>query len=131
MATKSMAYDHPAYTAPSSVGGVIAAGVSAQFKFPAWTNLILKSCQVQADGGGTGAAADVVLLHRISNAGTTTTSLANIGTWTAGMFSSVNYVGTHTFTQGDAFAITKGTDATVKYAVSAELYIAPGGNVTG
>jgi len=131
MATKSMAYDHPAYTAPSSVGGVIAAGVSSQFKFPAWTNLILKSCQVQANGGGTGAAQDIVRLHRISDQGTTTTSIGVIGTWTAGQFNSVNYVGTHTFTQGDAFAITKGTDATVTYAVSAELYVVPGGNVTG
>lgn len=131
MATKSMAYDHAAYLAPQSVGGVIAAGVSAQFKFPAWCNLILKSAQVQADGAGTGAAQDVVLLHRISNNGTTTTSLANIGTWTAGQFQSTNFQGTFTFTKGDAFAITKGTDATVKYAVSAELYVVPGADITG
>lgn len=131
MATKSMAYDHPAYTTPMSVGGVIAAGVSAQFKFPAWTNLILKSAQVQANGGGTGGAQDIVRLHRISDQGTTTTSIGVIGTWTAGQFNSVNYVGTHTFTKGDAFAITKGTDATVMYAASAELYVVPGANVTG
>lgn len=131
MAVKSMAYDHPAYQAPQSVGGNIAAGVSAQFKFPAWTNLILKSVQAQANGGGTGAAQDVLLIHRISNNGTTTTSLANIGTWTAGQFQSTNYVGTHTFTKGDTLAITKGTDATVTYAVSAELYLVPGADVTG
>lgn len=131
MATKSMAYDHPAYTTPISPGGVIDAGVSAQFKFPAWTNLILKSVQAQADGAGTGAANDLLLLHRISNNGTTTTSLAVIGTWTAGQFHSQNWVGTYTFTKGDAMALTKGTDATVKYAVSAELYVAPGADVTG
>jgi hypothetical protein len=131
MATKSMAYDHPAYTAPSSIGGVIPAGVSSQFKFMAWTNLVLKSVQAQANGAGTGAAQDILRLHRISNSGTTTTSLAVIGTWTAGQFHTQNWVGTYTFTQGDALALTKGTDATVQLAVGAEIYLVPGANVTG
>lgn len=131
MATKSMAYDHPAYVAPQSVGGVIDAGVSTQFKFLAWTNMVLKSVQAQADGNGTGAANDLLRLHRISNSGTTTTSLAVVGTWTAAQFHTQNWVGTYTFTKGDALALTKGTDATVKYAVSAELYLSPGADVTG
>jgi hypothetical protein len=131
MATKSMRYDHPAYTAPQSVGGVIAAGVSSQFKFLAWTDMVLKSVQAQADGAGTGAAQDILRLHRISNSGTTTTSLAVIGTWTAGQFHTQNWVGTYTFTKGDALALTKGTDATVKLAVGAELYVSPGADVTG
>jgi hypothetical protein len=131
MATKSMAYDHPAYTVPQSVGGVIPAGVSSQFKFMAWTTMILKSVQAQADGAGTGAANDILRLHRISNSGTTTTSLAVIGTWTAGQFHTQNWVGTYTFTKGDALALTKGTDATVKLSVGAELYVSPGADVTG
>lgn len=131
MATKSFAYDHPAYLVPQTVGGVIAAGVSSQFKFPVWTNMILKSVQAQANGAGTGAAQDILRLHRISNSGTTTTSLAVIGTWTAGQFHTQNYVGTHTFTKGDGIALTKGTDATVALAVSAEMYVAPGADVTG
>jgi hypothetical protein len=131
MAVKSMAYDHPAYITPQIVGGVIDAGVSAQFKFPVWCNTILKSVQAQANGAGTGAAQDILRLHRISNNGTTTTSLAVIGTWTAGQFHSQNYVGTHTFTKGDGLALTKGTDATVALSVSAELYIVPGADVTG
>jgi hypothetical protein len=131
MATKSFSYDHPTYLVPSTVGGPIAAGVSAQFKFPVWTNMILKSVQAQANGAGTGAAQDILRLHRITNSGTTTTSLAVIGTWTAGQFHTQNWVGTYTFTKGDGFALTKGTDATVALAVSAEMYIAPGADVTG
>jgi len=130
MATKSMAYDHPAYLVPQTVGGGIPAGVSAQFKFAAWTTMLLKSIQIAADGAGTGAAADVVLLHKINN-GTSTTSLANLGTWTAGQFSPTNYVGTHTFSRGDLIALTKGTDGTVKYTAGIEMYLSPGADVTG
>ena len=131
MALKSMAYDHPAYTTPLTVGGTIAAGSGSQFKFVAWANLVVKSISLQADGAGTGAAQDIPLLHRISNAGTTTTSLANLGTWTAAQFFSANTQGTFTFTKGDSFAITKGTDATVKYACGVEMFVAPGADLTG
>jgi hypothetical protein len=130
MAVKSMSYDHPAYIAPSTVGGTVT-GASAQFKFACWTSMILKSVQVTSDGAGTGAAADVVLVHKISNQGTTTTSLANVGTWTAGQLLSKQALGTFTFVAGDQVAITKGTDGTVKYAVGCEMYVVPGANVTG
>ena len=131
MAVKSMAYDHPAYTAPSTVGGTIAAGSGSQFKFACWTTMILKSVQVTSNGAGTGAAADVVLVHKISNQGTTTTSLANVGTWTAAQLLSKQALGTFTFVAGDQIAITKGTDASVAYGVGCEVYLAPGANVTG
>jgi hypothetical protein len=131
MAVKSMAYDHPAYLVPQSVGGNIIAGVATQFKFACWTTMILKSVQVTSNGAGKGAAADVVLVHKISNQGTTTTSLANVGTWTAAQLLSKQALGTFTFVAGDQVAITKGTDATVTYACGLELYVSPGADVTG
>lgn len=130
MAVKSMAYDHPAYLVPQTVGGTVT-GANAQFKFACWTTQILKSVQVTSDGAGTGAAADVVLVHKISNQGTTTTSLANVGTWTAAQLLTKQALGTFTFVAGDQVAITKGTDGTVKYAVGVEMYLAPGADVTG
>lgn len=126
-----MAYDHPAYTVPQCIGGLLAAGSGTQFKFACWTTMLVKSVQVTSDGAGTGAAADVVLLHKISNQGTTTTSLANVGTWTAAQLLTKSALGTFTFVAGDQIVVTKGTDATVKYACGIEAYISPGANVTG
>lgn len=133
MATKNMAYDHPAYLVPQQVAGTIGATASAQFKFPVWTTMVLKSVQISNIVAGTGAATDAFVLQRIQGdptLGTATTSLAQLGTNTAN-FSSRNVTGTYTFTAGELVSVMKGTDATSQYAVNLEMYLSPGANVTG
>ena len=133
MATKSMAYDHPTYLVPQTVSGSVAAAASSQFKFPCWTTTILKSVQIASVVVGTGAATDAWVLQRIqrdATLGTATTSIAQLGTNTAAMFSR-NVQGTYTFTQGEFISVMKGTDGTSQYDVTLELYISPGASVTG
>lgn len=133
MATKNFAYDHPAYLVPQTVVGSIAAAASSQFKFPAWTTMVLKSVQLSNIVAGTGAATDAFVLQRIQldpTLGTATTSIAQLGTNTAN-FSSRNVQGTYTFTQGELISVMKGTDGTSQYAVTLELFVSPGANVTG
>jgi hypothetical protein len=133
MATKNFAYDHPAYLVPVNANGVIAAAASSQFKFPVWTTMVLKSTQISSLVAGTGAATDAFVLQRVqldATLGTATTSLAALTTNTAAMFSK-NIQGTYTFTQGEFICVTKGTDGTSQYAISFELFVAPGANVTG
>jgi len=133
MANKSMAYDHPTYLVPQSVGGTIGATASSQFRFASWTTMILKSVQISNIVAGTGGDTDAFVLQRVNldpTLGTATTSLAQLGTNTAN-FSSRNVQGTYTFTAGELISVMKGTDGTSQYAVALELYVSPGANVTG
>ena len=133
MATKSMAYDHPSYLVPQTITGTLGATTGSQFKFPAWTTMILKSAQIASIVSGTGTSIEVFQLQRIqldATLGTATTSVANFGTNTAQM-NSKNLTGTHTFTVGELISVQKGTDGTSQYAVSLEVYVSPGANVTG
>ena len=133
MATKNMAYDHPAYLVPLAPSGSIAAAASSDFKFACWTTMILKSVQISNTVVGTGAATDAFKLQRIQldpTLGTATTSIGMLTTNTAAMYSK-NIQGTWTFTQGEFISVAKGTDGTSQYQVTLELYLSPGANVTG
>jgi hypothetical protein len=133
MANKSMRYDHPAYTAPQTLTGTIAAAANSQWKFPAWTTMVVKSMTISSLVSGTGAGTEVFVLQRVQldpTLGTATTSIAALATNTAAMYSK-HVQGTYTFTQGELICITKGADATSQYAVSVEAYLDPGANVTG
>jgi len=133
MATKNFAYDHPTYLVPQTVSGSIGATALSQFKFPCWTTMVLKSVQIASVVKGTGADTDAWVLQRIqrdATLGTATTSIAQLGTNTAAMVSR-NVQGTYTFTQGEFISVMKGTDGTSQYAVSLEVYVSPGANVTG
>lgn len=134
MATKNMAYDHPAYLVSQYLGPVaIAAAASSVAKFPIWTTMVVKSVQISSTVAGTGANSDIFLLQRVQldpTLGTATTSMAALTTNTAAMYSK-NIQGTWTFTQGEFAQVAKGTDATSQYLVTLEAYLAPGANITG
>lgn len=132
MATKSMGYDNPTYVAVGEdQAGAIAAGSGAAQanKFVAFTQLILKSVTARVNAAGT--SNDVMSLVQISGTTTTTTALGTTGSGATGF---VNYIVPSTagnMSQGDAYYVQKGTDATLSYlAVSVERTVTPLANVT-
>jgi len=132
MATRTMRYDHPAYITPHTMTGAIGAGSGALVKFVCWTTMVNKSVQFASTVAGTGTSIEVFLLHRINldpTLGTSTTTLATLGTTTAA-FASQNVQGTYTFTQGEIVAVASGTDATSQYAVALEMYLDPSATVS-
>ena len=125
MATKNMAYDHPAYLTPYVLGGRLS-GAAGSFKFAAFSALLVKSHTVAMRTVGT-SAADAITAFKIS--GTTTTTQI-IGTMVGTSIASTNVVGTMTLAQGDVLEITKGTDATDDLAYTVEMVLVPGSNIT-
>lgn len=136
MATKSMAYDHPAYLSPQTVSFSMAAGSAAHAaKFVAFTNLLLKSAtlMVTVAGTTTAAGANTYTFNKIS--GTTTTSVGfsgNLGT-TVAYTVGTNVVlggGTVSLAKGEMLSATRGTDATAVAEVAYEFLLVPGADVT-
>lgn len=128
MATKNMAYDHPAYLAVLPVGlGVNTAGASAILagRFTAFTNTLVKSVTVAVVTAGTSTSH---VLRSLVYQGGTGTSTAVLGTLVSSGF--FNATTTLTLTQGDSLAVLTGSDATEVYQAGAELAIIPGANVT-
>lgn len=127
MASKSMAYDHPAYTVPQMMGGRVN-GAAGAFKFSAFTAMQLKSVSIGIQTAGT-SATDVVTAYKISGTSTTTVALA---TFTSGQTGGTNVTPASALTlaQNDVLALVKGADATADYGVTAEMAITPGANVT-
>ncbi len=133
MATKNMAYDHPAYLVPHSFTSVTTAGASGVgAKFIAFTTMLMKSAtiQVQTAGTTTAAAGNDYTFFTVN--GTTTTSVGysgNLGTtvaYTAG--TQVTLSGT--LAVGEMLCAKHGTDATQVSAIGYELLLSPGANVT-
>lgn len=129
MATKSMQYDHPAYTAVLPVGlGVNAAGANSigSGRFTAFTQTLVKSITIAVVTAGTSTANHVMsaLVYRGGTA-TDTQALATMGS--SGF---VNVTSTLTLTQGDTLAVRGGTDATMVWQAGAEMVIVPGATVT-
>lgn len=129
MATKSMAYDHPAYTGVASKDFAIAAGSGSASvpKFVAFTAKLIKSVTLKPTTAGT--SNDIASLIQISGTTTTTTALATIGSGVT-TFTQVALASNTALAQGDTYYIVKGTDATLALAGELEEVVSPGANVT-
>ena len=132
MATKSMAYDHPAYTAPFSVGGVNAAGASAKScRFTPFTTMLVKSMQATVVTAGTGTGNATINLVKIASGGTAITTYGTVvvfGTQAAGVTTNLAVNGT--LNAGDDVYVQHGADAASVFTLGLELYLSPGANVT-
>lgn len=142
MATKQMAYDHPAYIVPQPIGFVTSSGVPGRFQSA--TNLVIKSINVS----NFSAVATNNSTHAIWSAfGTATTTLAVVTVGTATQASSVvggTYglatntlinvvgigVGTTTATVGSVIGSTPTGADTIILAIGIEAYVVPGSNLT-
>ena len=135
MATKSMAYDHPAYLVPIvPFGGEIAATASAKTaRLCAYTAMNVKSVVVSViTAGGTVNAIDVVRQATGGTALTTLASISNvIGTSAGGVTTYAMMTGGTLLAQGDIVWAQKGSgDGVGVYAVGIECVLVPGANVT-
>ena len=136
MATKSMAYDAPAYLVPVTWGGEIGATASAKTaRFACYTAMALKSMTVSViTAGGT---VNGINLIRQATGGTALTTMATIattvGTNAGGV--TINALMTHAsataLAQGDLIWAEKGSaDGVGVYGVGVEAVLIPGANVT-
>jgi len=125
-----MSYDHNAYTTPLPIGGIEAGGAATTLygKYAAFTTMLAKSAQITLTVIGTTVTAS---FNIIKITGTTTSTLAatTVGTTAIGTTTNVT-LGTTTLAQGDQLITQSGVDATSKAAVSYELLVSPGANVT-
>ena len=128
MTTRSMAYDHPAYTVPQifSANTVVgAAGVSQ--KWAAFTTMRIEAVQIGVLIASTSASQP--LLYSKSGTATATTTLTAL---TSAAVAPINYAisSSLALAQGDQFWVTHGADATTQLAVSVEAYITAGAALT-
>ncbi len=135
MATKNMAYDHPAYTVPIVHTGEIAATASAKTaRFAAFTAMTFKS--VNATVITAGGTANVINVVRQAAGGTALTTLASIsnaiGTAVGGVTTNAlmtSAVGN--MAQGDVIWAEKGAaDGVGVYGISFEFVVVPGASIT-
>lgn len=136
MATKSMAYDHPAYLVPVHFQGEIAAAVSSKsMRFALNEAMAIKSfnCTVITAGG----TVNGVNLVRQAAGGTALTTMASIattvGTNVGGV--SINALATHasagSLAQGDVLWAEKGSaDGVGVYGIGIEMVPVPGTTIT-
>lgn len=130
MATRNMAYDHPAYTVPVTSSDVVGAGATTTFaRFAAYTAMVLKSVQVSVATLGTASSACTI--YKIST-NTTTTSLGSyaMSTQPVGYTTNILITAGGTLAQGDSLYVVTGADATARQVVAYELNIVPGASVT-
>ena len=137
MATKSMAYDHPAYLAVGVgiPGGEIAAAASSKTaRWVAPVAMNVKSLTVSViTAGGT---VNIVQLTKQASGGTALTTLASvsnvIGTNVGGYTTNVLMTGAGTsLVQGDILWVEKAaTDGVGVYAAGVEMVLVPGASVT-
>ena len=137
MATKSFAYDHPAYTGVRNLPVIgITAGLSgsagAGIKYCSFTSQMVKSVTLKPTTAGT--SNDVVSLLQISGTTTTTTALATIGSGATTFLNVAPASGTSSLgaamIQGDTYYVQKGTDATLVLIGEIEVVTTPASNVT-
>ena len=128
MATKSMAYDHPAYVAVIPVSVAPLTGAAGTTGFAAFTAMLVKSITMHADTAGTTASDAITALFRPA-AGTSTTTTV-IGTFGSAVTNGTTFFNTFTMAQGDSLRLLKGADATTTYSVTFETVIVPGSTVT-
>lgn len=129
MATKQMAYDHPAYTAPVIYSGVTVAGANGVSpKFAAYTAQKIMSVTLGVYVAST-AAGSQPLLYTKSGTATATTTLTAL---TSASVATINNAPATpvALAQGDQFWVTHGTDATAVLSVAIETVTVPGANLT-
>lgn len=134
--TKSMPYDHPAYTSVRGVpGGSVSGNVGKSTKYTAFTAELLKSVVARVEVAGT-TSGDVLSLITITGTTTTTTALTTAGSASpaAGAVSSFaisTAVGGGTLlNQGDEAYLVKGADATLVWVAAFEVVTQPLASVT-
>lgn len=129
MATKQLAYDHPAYLTPYIFSGNTTVGANGiSQKFAAFTAMKIRACLTSPTIAST-AAGSQPLLYSISGTTTATTTLTALTS--AARTPLLNALATHlTLAQGDQFYVTHGTDATASLSVAIEAYVTPGAVLT-
>lgn len=126
MATKTMAYDAPAYQVPVVYSGSTTAGANGvTTKFAAFTAQKIKSVTVANQTVGTSATQPV--LYYKSGTSTSTSTLSAI---TSAATTSKNNAVDITLAQGDQFWVAHGTDATIVVSAAIETYVIPGSTLT-
>jgi hypothetical protein len=131
MATKNMAYDHPAYTSVQHGSFAIAAGSGSPSvpKFLAFTSLVVKSVTLKPNTGALSTSADIASLIQISGTTTTTYGLGTTGS-AATVFANYLPGSAANLLQGDTYYVVKGTDATLALTGVIETVVSPLANVT-
>lgn len=135
MATKSMAYDHAAYTSVDTLGtGQLNGSGGAGTKYAAYTAMIIKSVTLGATTVSTSADGVVVIAVRNGAGTNTTTNTTTYGTMGSGAFfgnfTPSTVAGQVALNQGDVWWVQKGTDATGTYVGQVEYVTTPLANVT-
>ena len=126
MATKTMAYDAPAYQVPAVYSAVSVAGANGvTSKFAAFTAQKIKSVTLGVFVAST-SATQPVLYYKSG----TTTSTATLSAITSAAVTPKNNAVDITLAQGDQFWVAHGTDATVVLAAAIETYVIPGSTLT-
>ena len=129
MATKSLAYDHPAYITPYVFSGSTTVGANGlSQKFAAFTAMQIKAVQTSPNIAST-AAGSQPLMFTVSGT-TTATSTLTVLTSASRTTRNDALSTAVTLAQGDQFYVTHGTDATAQLAVAIECYLTPGANLT-
>lgn len=129
MTTKSMSYDHPAYTVPYVFSGSTTAGANGTTtKFAAFTAMKIKQV-VHGPNLAlvTTAAGSQPLLYSQSGTATATTTLTVITS--AAYTVATDDIAEVTLAAGDVFWYTHGTDATTSRSVAIECVAVPGAAV--
>jgi hypothetical protein len=132
MATKNMAYDHPAYLAVqcAPLGSVAAGSGAASQRFVAHAPLTLKAANYSTTILSTGTSIDIKTLYIIRQGTATTTTVLATNTAAIAVH-NVALSGTGAaMARGDQAYITKGTDGTETGSASLEYVINPGADVT-
>lgn len=128
MATKNMAYDHPAYLTPYVFSGnsVVGANGVTQ-KFAAFTAMKIMSVTYASNTAGTSATQPLV--YSKSGTATATTTPTSYG---SAATAAINYAFATpiSLAQGDQFWLAHGTDATISLSAAFETLVLPGANVT-
>ena len=131
MTSKSMAYDHPAYTVPVVYSGSTTAGANGvTTKFAAYTAMKIKAVHSGPNLAlVTTAAGSQPLLYSQHGTATATTTLTVL---TSASYANISddLATEITLAAGDAFWYTHGTDATTSRAVAVECVLVPGADVT-
>lgn len=127
MATKNMAYDHPAYTvrgaAPLNCPAVAASTSAA--KFIAFTSMKIKSIQGAVNIAGTATAAGYDIYNGTSSVGEFVTGTSAAGSVLTAITSDIS------LTSGGFVDVkTKAASATVAASFALEYEIVPGADVT-
>jgi len=132
MSTKSMAYDHPAYTSVRGLPmGAITGNAGKSTKYAAFTAETIKAAILHVEVAGT-TSGDVLSLITITGTTTTTTALLTAGSANpaAGVAEYLPLATAIQMAQGDEAYMVKGADATLTYASSLEVVTLPLASVT-